>query len=294
MTTTLKLLGTSSLLAALVMVGCSGDDSVGASAVGVDHTTQALLSGDLESVNGTYGAACRDRVAGSTWSVEIATGATLDYLPLSVVLNDTACVLTLTSLHTTAGIITAVPAFALTTTYQAAASSFGSPIEFYANARLSAVSFAADFVITILYSDDPAFADDDNTASLAVVYATATAGAVPAPDYTLEADGLLVSTDVNDVVQSVAGTADLTDGPVPVLGQLYVVVDAAGLSTYADIDAAFLAATPAAIVAGLPAAAFTLVGADLTVPKVRTVIIANTDSGVRSYESIEITFNPAP
>jgi hypothetical protein len=284
--------------ALLTQVACMGAEDADAqgSAVALDRTTLALTTLELGSVNGTYGAGCRNHV-GASWSLEIALGAPLDNDPLSVVLNDADCALTLTSLHTDvagpAGIMMAVPPLDLSTTYAAAASSFG---EFYANAKLSSALFADDFVLTVLFSDDPALATAANTASLASVLATAvTSGAVAAPDYTLDVDGLAVLTDAGDIVQSVSGTAALTE--VLVAGQEYVVVAAAGLFTYAAIDAAYLAGTPAAITPTIPAAAFTLVGATLTGgTTVRTLIVANTNAGdgVASYQAFEVTFYPAP
>jgi hypothetical protein len=286
----------SALLAGLLtQVACGSEQAASGGtargeAVSINHSTQALTIGELASVNGTYGALCTDRTG--SWSVEIAAAAPLDNAALSVVLNDAACVLTVTSLHTTAGIIAAVPAVVLTTSFKPTASTFGSPVEFYANAKLSAVTFASNFVLTILFSNDPALAAADNTALFDVVVATATAGAVDAPDYTLAADGLLVRTDVNDVVQSVTGTAGLTAGSMP--GQSYVVVAAADLDTYAKLDAAFIAGTAAPLVLAIPAADFTLVGADLTTPQVRTLIVANIVNAVASYEAFQITFHPAP
>jgi hypothetical protein len=265
----------------------SESDYAEGNGVVIDRTTQALLSADLDSVDGTYGGACTDRAG--AWSVDLGGGAVNPLL--SVVLNDTACVLTVTHLRTTGGILAAVPVIPLTTSYAGSASSFGSPIEFYANARLSSVAFAGDFVVTIPYSDDSNLASDDNTANYDVVESTATAESVPAPDYTIEASGLALLTDVNDVVVSASGSAALTDGPVPVLGQTYVILEATGLITYAAINTAYLAGTPVAVTATIPAADFVLVGDDLTTDQVRTVIIANTVSGVRSYQAFEITFH---
>lgn len=286
------------LATVLMQVSCvdEGQEDVQGSVVALDRTTYALTTLELESVNGTYGIGCRSH-AGGSWSIEIALGAPLDNAPLTVVLNDADCVLTLTSLHTDvagpAGIMAAVPAIVLATSYNAAASSFG---EFYANAKLSSDLFADDFVLTVLFSDDPALATAANTASLVSVLATAvTSGAVAAPDYTLDVDGIAVLTDANDIVQSVSGTATLTE--VLVIGQQYVVVEASGLYTYAAIDAAFMAGVKVAITSAIPAADFTLVGADLTAgTTVHTLIIANTNvgDGVSSYQAFEITFYPAP
>lgn len=251
-----------------LLPACADEQAVQVTAIGIDYTTQALTSGQLASVNGTYGAGCTNRT--DPWSIEIAPGATLDNAPLSVVVNDAACVLTLTHLHTTAGIIAAAPAIVLTNTFKPAASSFGVPVEFYANARLSAVDFADDFVLTIPFSDNPRLADGAKTANFAVVGSSAVAGAVPAPNYTLDLSSLLLSTDANDVVVSATGSAELTG---TVTGQSFVVVDAEGLDTYAELDAAFIAGVDA-VLPTLPtvvaAAAFALVGDDLTTPQVRT------------------------
>lgn len=283
------------LVGLLAQSACTNEEVLQATAIAFDRTTGALSALELTSVNGTYGTGCRNH-ASTSWSIEIAAGAILDNAPLSVVLNDDDCVLTLTSLHTDvagpSGIITAAPAIVLATTYAAAASSFG---EFYANAKLDSDLFATDFVLTVLFSDDPALATASSTASLVEVLATAvTSGEVVAPDYTLDVSGLAVLTDAGDVVQSVTGTADLTE--VLVTGQLYAVVEAAGLYTYAAIDAAFIAATQTALTLTIPAADFTLVAADLTAgTTVRTLIVANTSTdGVASYQAFEITFHPAP
>jgi hypothetical protein len=281
----------STIIAALCIVqpGCNQDIAEG-SAEAINQTTQALTAGEIESVNGTYGAGCTDRTG--DWSVAIGVAAVLDNPELSVVLNDSGCVLTMTELHTTAGIIAADPPIDLDNSYATAASSFADPVEFYANAKLSSVLFASDFSITVLYSDDASLATDSNTASFAVVESTATAENVPAPDYSLSVEGISLTTDAADVVQSATGNASLTEGDV--VGQRYVLVQGSGLDTYAEIDEAYIAGTDAAITASIAASAFELVGDDLTTPQVQTLILANIADGVRSYQVFAITFNPAP
>jgi hypothetical protein len=281
--------------ALLIQTACMTEETgPGGRAVLVDRTTQALTSGQLESVNGTY-TSCSHRVDASAWSIEIANGGTLDNAELSVILNDTNCVLTMTSLHTTAGVIAAVPPIVLTTSYQTMPSAFGSPVEFYANAKLDSVSFANDVVLTLVYSDDSSLATRSSTAGFAVVSSTATAQSVAAPNYALDVSGLALLTDVNDVVVSAIGSGALTSGSVT--GQTYVVVDENAMSTldtYAELNAAFLAGTPAAVTATIPAMAFTLVGDDLTTTQIRTLIIANKSNGVASYQALAISFIKAP
>lgn len=280
----------SSLTGALLLLGCASEGVVQGSAEVVDRRTEALLAADLESAIGTY-TNCADRTG--SWSLEIESGAVLDEDPLSVVMNDVDCVLTLTDLRTTAGVLMASPAIALDTTYEATASSFGAP-DFYANAQLDAAGFATDFVVTILYSDDSNFATVANTAMTAVTEATASGESVDAPDYTVDMMTLLVMTDVDDVVASVSGSVGLTVGTVT--GQRYVVLDQAGLgaASYDVVEDAYNSVADAALGASLPASDFmSLVGADLgTASEVRTLIIANTVSGVVAYQVVTITFNP--
>jgi hypothetical protein len=277
--------------ALLMHAACSSDgDTAQASGTGIDRTTHALTVGQLSSVDGSYSAACRNRLSGA-WSVRISGIIPLTNPALTVVLNDTACVLTLTAVHTDAGVIAAVTPLVLTASYLATPSAFASPIAFYANARLSAVTFAGDFVLNLLYSDDARLATADNTALFQVVQSTATALSVDAPTYTFDPAGLALLTDINQVVQSAVGTAALTAGSV--LGQTYVVVNASGLTTYAQLDTAYTGATSVPIATTIPAASFTTVGTNLTANQVRTVIIANTSSGVRSYQRFQLTFHPA-
>jgi len=284
-TNTRNILGTTGVLACAVMLSaCFGSDAVHGE-IDVDLRSETLLAGDLESANGTYGAGCTNRTG--AWSVEIEGGATLDNAVLSVVLNNNACVLTLTGLRTTGGLLLAAPAIALTTSYKVAASAFED--EFFGNAKMDSVSFAGDFILTVLYSDDPSLATDDNTASFAVAESSAAGDSVTVPDYTIDPDNLVIVTDNAQVVTGATGSVTLTAGLQ--VGQTYVVVDAAGLNTYDELDDAYKLGIPAAIGASIPAADFTLVGEDLDTLTQRTVIIANTESGVASYQAFEITFN---
>lgn len=280
----------SALAAVLAVQGCQGDHEVSrASVVIIDRRTQALTDADLVSVNGTYGAGCTNRLG--EWSIEIAANAVLDNDPLSVIMNDIDCKLTLTELHTLAGIIPAEQEMLLTTSYHTLPSAFANPVEFYANARVNDLSFSENFVLTILYSDDPSLATRDVFAGYAVVEATVTAESVPAPDYGLDVGGLELLVDINDVVQTATGTAVLSAGlGSGQTGQTYVLLDVAGLTTYAEIDNAYLTGAPAALPASFPALDFALVGEDLTTAQVRTLIIANIEDGVASYQSFQITF----
>jgi hypothetical protein len=295
------------LLTAAVVVlgslaaGCARVESVGASGIAFDKATYDLVSGALKFANGSYGAGCVAR--SGSWSVPIDGYAGAMTNPaLSVVMDNTACVLTLTSLRADAT-YAASPTFALTGSNQSTASAFAassSPTAFYANAKLSAVSFAADFSVGIIYSDDPALATGDSTSGYTVSSGTATSSAVPAPDYAIDMTSFSMQTNVNNLVQSTAGTAELSDGAQ--VGEGYVVLSADPGSSYAELHSAYSAATPTAISGANPtiaAVAFTLVGVDLSTdtdagvdPAKRYIIIAHTVSGVSSFQLITVTFHP--
>jgi hypothetical protein len=287
----LRSLGSVGAIAGLLMMqaGCA-EEAVDGSALGLRSNSQALTSIQLDSVNGTYGDDCINRTGG--WSLDLGGGAPFDFPLLSVVLEDTGCALTMTSLHTVdGGIIPADPAIGLTASYQGAPSSFEDPIEFYGNAKLSSVAFASNFVLTVLYSDDPNLGTGSNTSSFSVVQASATAQSVDAPDYLLNVDGIQLLTDADDVVVSQSGSASLSSQLRT--GERYVIADLAGLDTYAEMDDAYIAGTDAALITTIPVVNFGMLNDDLTTSQTRSLILAHIEEGVHSYQTFEITFHKA-
>jgi hypothetical protein len=131
-----------------------------------------------------------------------------------------------------------------------------------------------------------------SVARVDVVEVRAAVQRVEAPDYSLDAETLSLMADVDDVVQSVSGSATLTPGAV--VGQRYVMLAAADLDTYAKLDEAFGSGVQSPVTFDIPAAAFVLSRVDLTTPQQRTLIIANISEGVPSYQAFEITFHAAP
>ncbi len=150
--------------AGLAMAGlrCSSGD-VGAN-VDVDakvagNATAAVTVADVTWINGTYDT-CSNRTVGGNWSLRVAGVAAMDYSALSVVKNDSGCVLTVTSVVASGVTYTATPTLALGTSYAATASAFRAPmsaaVSFYGNAKLSATTFASDVTLSLLMSDSPA------------------------------------------------------------------------------------------------------------------------------------------
>jgi hypothetical protein len=281
-----------SILAAVLVaqVGCAVDGDAIGHGVGIDNTTQALAGGTLAAIDGTY-TGCRGR--SGAWSVRITGSTAMTNPDLSVVLNDTSCVLTVTGLMNTSGTVMAAAApMVLGSSYTGSPSAFGGG-SFYANAKLSPADFSSDFVVSVIFSDDPGLAMGTITATFQSEVATATAASVPAPSYGIDLTGILLTTDAHNIVYTEAGGAVLTSGAQD--GQTYVVVSGGGLSTYTAIDAAYLGAgTPKTIGASIPVADFSLHMVNLTGNQVRTLIVANTVNGIRSYQRFQITFSPAP
>ncbi len=224
----------------------------------------------------------------------------MDYPDLSVVMNNTACVLTLTAIYADQK-YTATPSLALTTSYQGSAASFapsgGGSVSFYANAYLGSASFGSTFTVTVLYSDDPNAATGALAAGYAAVSATSATTSGSSPNYTLDlTSGAFTATvsDTTSSVQSVAGTANLVQGTIAGGGYY---VDQATLPSnpsFAQLDTAYGIATTTTISGTpvqIPASAFGLPGANLTTSVVRTVVIQRNVSGVHSYQTFAITFS---
>lgn len=287
------------LLAACFVTGCGQHDVLGRGDL-VDRTNQALSVGSLLEINGTFGAGCTQR--SGDWSVGLGDFSSLTHSPLSVLLNDAACTLSLTSIRAGSQIADALyfpPApIPLSAGYQLSGSPFRKmPMDapaFFANTRiLPDMSFAQDFVLQSVYSQDPSATSLSRNADFAVVYGGAMAVGVPQPDYGATATNMSFQVDALKIVHSVAGQVDLTAQLVG--GQSYV-IDLGTLGeqpAYAQVDAVYSLGSPVALSGinpSIPATAFGLVGQPLLTPVQRNIVIANEVSGVRSYQIISITF----
>ncbi len=218
---------------------------------------------------------------------------------LVVVKNDTACTLAITSIVADTTYL-GTPAVAIGTSYNGSASSFSTtamgPVAFYANALASSLTFAADFSLTVLFSDNIASVTPSTSATYASVMSTSNGTTqVVSPDYTVSFGSFGITTDINQYVQTATGSVTVTAGSNA--GEFYIINTSQSLGgSFAAIDAAYLAGgTPVAVTASIAASAFSLAPGAGTVhlPIVRNVIVAHTVSGVSSYEVIRITFNAA-
>lgn len=278
---------------AAVIGGCSEAEILRPDAEIVNRASQALALDSVNSINGTYGVTCLERVG--AWSVAVEGGATLDHTALSVIKNDADCVLTLTEIIADDITYESVPTIGLDDTYEVAASEFAvdgtGPVIFYANAKINPDDFSADFTVTVLYSDDPNAASGSNNASFAQWASSAVGDHLAAPNYTVT-DNIAVQTDAEDVVTLALGSVDLTDGLVT--GEHYF-VDLGTLPatpTYAQVDAVFAAATPTAIVGADPEVDVADFALDAeTLPIVRTLIIRHVENDVPAYQTFKVTFN---
>lgn len=153
----------------LVLAGCAAIVEDESDTQGWDDDTEhvagygvfeaAISSSALRSANGVYGSGCVGGRANTAWSVVLSVGAPLDNTALSVTKLNTGCVLSLTSLRIGAGasgLYTAQSPIALSASYPTNATLFSSPSDtFLGNAKLSAVSFATSFNLSVLTSADP-------------------------------------------------------------------------------------------------------------------------------------------
>ena len=127
--------------------------------------TQALSTEMFTAINGTYGPDCHDRTG--SWSARIAGADSLPHPELSVVQDDSACSLTLTSV-TGGQTLTATPALSMAVAYEESASAFGpgGPVWFFGNARLDSATFSAPFLVTLLVSAPPGATNGSVTARM--------------------------------------------------------------------------------------------------------------------------------
>ena len=327
--------------AALVLAACTADfdERVSASGVVFDMSTQALRVDQLYAAHGYY-MGCAGRYNGQPWTLLISAGGEPKFAALTVELNDDSCELVLTKLevviddndepenpanwNTTT--ILAESAIALTESWRATGVFFdGRPahpsFQFFANARLvlhAPGEFSGDFVVEILFSDDPDIADSaaEHQATFAVVTGSYATETVKAPAYTLDSSeqgdlDLDIRSDAHNIVVFIDGSINLAlDTALGAQGgQDFVVHGGASLlgSSYDDVHAAFGAAVAAGEDFLMPAldgdgysklpadpAFLCLMGEDLGAAVVeRTVIIRNATRGVASYQTFTIQF-PQP
>lgn len=291
----------------LALHGCANDprggtDAVQGSAQLVDRVSSVLTMDSLRAIDGRYGEGCVGGVG--SWTIAMNGYALVaGEAPLTVARNDTACELSVTGVRAGAAVTpqafeTDAP-FVLADTFPQTGVAFAAvgaaSTEFYATFRITPdLSFADDFVVQMIYSDDVHETDLDLNTTFDVVSATATASVVPAPDGTLSLGALRVAVDAHNIVLSATGTATFTHGAQP--GESYT-IDAGTLDpepSFASVDAAFNRAgvvpvpltAPTTVIA---AADFTLVGLDVTTPQRRDVIVVHAEEGVPSYQLFQIT-----
>lgn len=151
-------------------IACGGDDLPSNEAIAVETTVAPLSVGALRSIHGSYGAGCTAR--SGSWSVRVSGTDPLANPALSVVTNNSACVLTLTSMTDASTTYVLASPIAMTTGFRASASAAGSGSSaFYVNAKVSTASFDSPFVVTLLLA----------STSLAATSLTATLGASSLP-----------------------------------------------------------------------------------------------------------------
>ncbi len=291
------------VFAAAALFGCDsqpGENVVMPKVSIIDKVSHALTPSSVRSIQGVYGAGCLAR--SGAWEIAL-NGYSATQPALSVIKDNATCTLSVTGIL--AGPVAAPVSYGMATPFaiQSAFAGSASPFaaggvgatEFYGNFRVQPdLSFAADFVIELVYSDDASQVSAAKTATFAVQTGSATASAVPAADYTIDLVGVTIQVDANNIVQTTSGSAQLTDGNVT--GEQYVVdMDTLPASpTFADLDAAFLAGTPQSLAGAnptIPASDLGLGGLDLSAPRYRNIIVAHTQNGTRSYQVFRITFS---
>ena len=285
----------------LAMVGCAPSDATDESATSVPDgevlgtASSALTSGSVQWINGTY-TNCVNHTG--SWSARVSGVAAMTNGALTVVKNDTTCILTVTGIYADQ-LYSATPSIALGTSFAAVASTFGTgATAFNANAKVDSTAFASDFQISLVYGDTTTTPTNLTVSSAyATVQASTVATVVSPPNYAIDVSGLTFQLDATKLVTSVGGQAQLTDGTLT--GATYA-IDMGTLPatpTYTQVSLAWTVAllTQKPISAANPAvpgAQFGVVGLSLfSTSQVRTLIVQRVVGGVAAYQLFRITFS---
>lgn len=239
-------------------------------------------------IHGSYGPLCEGRAG--TWSLALddTPADALAHPALSFDAADQDCALNILTIGTSDGGVHPAQGALLSFAYGWVPVAFGEPAVVALDIRLDQ-SGASDAVRLTLVLSDVGGARITPNARSESYPGTSRGAAVASPDYVLDLHALRLQTDAHDVVVSV-------QGGISVLAQ---VVRGAGYAVAHDApqsyDAVHAAYARASSPLGdwIPASALALLGADLSTPAVRTVIIANVVSGVPAYQAVAITFAPA-
>ncbi len=284
---------------AAVVCSCSAqvEDGVSPEAKVDGWSSDALTGASLQWVNGTYGGGCLGR--SGSWSLRLGGVAAMDNAALSVVKNNSACVLTITDLVADTTYV-ATPTIALATSYQATASAFSPsgapPIAFFGNAKVDSLNYTAGFTLSLLYSANSGTATANPVATYSSVTATAAASSIPAPDYTvsLVSGGFGVQIDANNIVSACTGTLDLTDGSYTGSGYVIDSNTLPGSPSFNDYHGVYAGGSPVAIAGANPTVACASLisnGVDLSSSVVRTILVRRATSNVEAFQAIKVTFS---
>lgn len=298
--------------------GCSDPDPVHATAVvNPCALTRVVLSDGAAvtpiAIKGLYGPDCK-RHGGESWRLQLdgAPGA------LEVAQGDsiTSCSLLLTTLQVSRAPDGArtdfelAPPIPLSMAHSASASAVNQPgpagaRAFYANARILQLpqpSFSNPFMVEVVYAAEPSACDGLSFPPAWYTRHSVSAASSPvtAPNYEIDASGIVSVVDADYVVQSSSSGGVILWLPSsrPQSGEeLKILPGDARPDSFEQIDAAYRSAREAIATAGqkriaLPFQRFGLIGS--TLPQTRTILVKRTDgaSGVPSYEVLRVLFPP--
>jgi len=287
------------LLLCLLLVGCAPaveeDDEA---EVVVGSGASAFSTSALKWINGSY-SGCQNR--SGAWSARVSGSATMDNPTLTVVKNDAACQLAITSVVADQT-YAAAPAITLGTSYPGTASTFGSGgSTFLGNAKLETSGFSADFTLTFIFEDRtvaPTVTESTVSASFTSVTGYTVATSVTPSNYTLDVSNLKFAADPIKLIYGVTGTAVLKDATT--LGTSYVVDNnTLGASpSFSEVQTAynnavlFTQKSITTLPQSIPAAEFGVVSVSLfSQTFVRNVIVKRTVGATSAYQVFRVTFS---
>jgi hypothetical protein len=207
---------------------------------------------------------------------------------LSLLQGDDACELILSAAKTASGeTIVARPPLTVGPSYAAEPTAFGAPPAFYLNVKRDSLVGENGFRATLIVAEDPQRVTVADSAPVSYTATSVLGARVLPPDYGVDIGSVVIEVDADGVVQAVDGYAELIAKETAGVGYA---IACGKLVSFEELDASYVRHNEP-LTKRIPASAFGLVGLSLGAVQVRTIIVANAEDGVRSYQALTLAFD---
>lgn len=284
---------------ALLVASCMSGDEV--SLDGILSTHDALITGDLQAINGHY-VSCKGReTPNNVWSAPSnGYAGALAHPLVSVVANDAACQLAIDEVVFDGTVYPLGNTLVLGTSYAenpvAVLDTPNGEIQMYINGNLSPADFSTAFVMQLSYAKDVNVVTPTLPSTYIQVTSNTVFTSVTPPNYLVSSSGVTIQLDSGGNVTSTGGTYNFS--LLGQTGQQYAVVNTilGDPNTYSAVNNTYQSASKVSFGGGsfsVSINTFNLTGNNLNgigVQKYLIVANTNTSTNTRAYQVFLFTF----